>query len=152
MEKLAIGIMSGTSIDGIDVALTKIKGVDDNTKLTFIKGITTNWPNDIKTKIKDSMDLEKSNVALISQLNFEISYCYYDAIKELLNKTEYKLNDIDFIAIHGQTIWHEPNSKTPNTLQIGDGSVLSELTNKDRLDIPPKLCALITPSFLPKII
>lgn len=129
MEKLAIGIMSGTSIDGIDVALTKIKGVDDNTKLTFIKGITTNWPNDIKTKIKDSMDLEKSNVALISQLNFEISYCYYDAIKELLNKTEYKLNDIDFIAIHGQTIWHEPNSKTPNTLQIGDGSVLSELTN-----------------------
>lgn len=129
MIKLAIGIMSGTSIDGIDVALSEIKGVNESTELKFIKGITIPWPKNTANNIKAAMDLDKSNVALISRLNFEISHCYYYAINELLAKTKYSLEDIDFIAIHGQTIWHDPNGDIPSTLQIGDGSVLSELTN-----------------------
>lgn len=127
--KLAAGIMSGTSIDGIDVALAKITGVDEDTKINFIDGITVPWPENIAMKIKDVMDLEKSNVALISELNFEISYCYFEAVKRICKSNKIQINDLDFIAIHGQTIWHAPYGKTPSTLQIGDGSVLSELTN-----------------------
>ena len=129
MSKLAVGIMSGTSIDGIDVALASISGVDFETKISFIDGITFPGEESVKVKIKDAMDLEKSNVALISTLNFEISYCYYEAIKALCDKNNIKVTDIDFIAIHGQTIWHDPYGKLPSTLQIGDGSVLAELTN-----------------------
>lgn len=127
--KLAAGIMSGTSLDGIDVAIAKITGIDENTEINFIDGVMVPWPLDVANKIKDAMDIEKSNVALISELNFEISHCYFEAVKKACEKVNVKLSDLDFIAIHGQTIWHDPYGKTPSTLQIGDGSVLSELTN-----------------------
>ena len=127
--KLAAGIMSGTSIDGIDVAIAKISGLDESTKIEYINGITIPWPEEIASKIKDAMDINKSNVALISELNFSISNCYFEALKEVCAKSGIKLSDLDFIATHGQTIWHNPYGKMPSTLQIGDGSVLSELTN-----------------------
>lgn len=127
--KLAIGIMSGTSLDGIDVALAEIEGIDEETKINFIDGITVDWPEDIKKQLLDAIDLEKSNVRLISTLNFKVSYCYFEAVKAICNKNNIDLKIIDFIASHGQTIWHEPQGDNPSTLQIGDGAVLSELTN-----------------------
>src|SRR5690554_171316 len=121
--------MSGTSLDGIDVALAEIEGIDEETKINFIDGITVDWPEDIKKQLLDAIDLEKSNVRLISTLNFKVSYCYFEAVKAICNKNNIDLKIIDFIASHGQTIWHEPQGDNPSTLQIGDGAVLSELTN-----------------------
>lgn len=129
MKKLAVGIMSGTSLDGIDVALANISGTDENTKIEFLDGITVDWPQSTKANIEKAVDIEKSTVQLISTLNFEISHCYYDAIKEICKKNKINMKNIDFIAIHGQTIWHDPYGVIPSTLQIGDGSVLAELTN-----------------------
>lgn len=129
LKKLAIGIMSGTSLDGIDVALAEISGIDEDTKINFIDGITVDWPESVKLELLDVVDLEKSNVRLISSLNFKVSYCYFDAVKKICAKNKINLNAVDFIASHGQTIWHEPLGTNPSTLQIGDGAVLSELAN-----------------------
>lgn len=125
---LAIGIMSGTSLDGIDIVLAKINGTDENTKIQFIDGITVPWENSTYNMIKKSISLEESNVEIISKLNYKIPHEYYEGIKKLINKNNILFTEIDFISIHGQTIWHDPNNiDTPSTLQIGSGTVLSAL-------------------------
>lgn len=126
--KLAAGIMSGTSLDGIDVSLAKIKSLNEETKIEFIDGITISWSFTVLNKIKEAIDLKKSNVKIISELNFEIAYEYFEALKILCKKHNYETRELDFIAIHGQTVWHDPNNKHfSSTLQLGDGAVLSAL-------------------------
>lgn len=122
--------MSGTSLDGIDVALAYIQGDNDNTKLEYIDGLTLPWKEEVYNNIIKGLDLKTSNIELISKLNYQISYEYHRVLKELCKRNNIKMNKLDFIAIHGQTMWHDPNNKsTPSTLQLGSGSVLSALTN-----------------------
>ena len=126
--KLAAGIMSGTSLDGIDVSIAKIKGQNEETKLEFIAGITVSWSLNVLNKLKKVIDLNSSNVRLISELNFEIAYEYFNALNKLCKEHSINTSDLDFISIHGQTVWHDPSNKEmPTTLQIGDGAVLSAL-------------------------
>ena len=127
---IAIGIMSGTSLDGIDVAIIDINENDFKT----IGFITVPYQEEIKNKILECSDLEKSNVQKICSLNVEVSYLYVDAIKEALTKYEVDILDVSFIAMHGQTIWHNPNQMDgyySSTLQIGDPSVVAYAFNKD---------------------
>ena len=127
---IAIGIMSGTSLDGIDVAIIDINENDFKT----IGFITVPYQEEIKNKILECSDLEKSNVQKICSLNVEVSYLYVDAIKEALTKYEVDIQDVSFIAMHGQTIWHNPNQMDgyySSTLQIGDPSVVAYAFNKD---------------------
>ena len=127
---IAIGIMSGTSLDGIDVAIIDINEKDFKT----IGFITVPYQEEIKIKILECSDLEKSNVQKICSLNVEVSYLYVDAIKEALTKYEVDIQDVSFIAMHGQTIWHNPNQMDgyySSTLQIGDPSVVAYAFNKD---------------------
>jgi len=120
--------MSGTSLDGIDVAIANISGVDESTKVNFIEGVTIPWSEDTYLKIKQIISKEKITIDLISQLNYKISYEYYEAIKLLCKKTKINIEEIDFVSIHGQTVWHDPkNNETPSTLQLGSGAVLSAL-------------------------
>lgn len=129
--KLAAGIMSGTSLDGIDVVIAKISGYDENTKINVIASKTFDFPKHIKNKINTAMDLAKSNVQLITSLNFELGEIFANCVIELCNEIKLDSSQLDFIASHGQTIWHEPNKSEnfySSTLQIGSGAVISELT------------------------
>lgn len=131
---LAIGIMSGTSLDGVDVALVDIKeknnvyqGYDLEESIYFPFDETT------KNKILECSKLDTSNVQKICSLNFEISEIYVQAIELLFKNSRYKIDDIEFIAIHGQTIWHNPISTqeyVSSTLQIGEPSVIAYHFNK----------------------
>lgn len=128
IKKLAAGIMSGTSLDGIDIAIANIEGYDRNTKINFIKGITVPWKTNTYKEIKDVLSLKTSNIELVSKLNYKISYEYYEGLKTLCKSLDIKPEDLDFISIHGQTVWHDPTNKDmPSTLQLGSGSVLSAL-------------------------
>ncbi len=127
---IAIGIMSGTSLDGIDVAIIDIN--ENNFKT--IGFITVPYQEEIKNRILECSDLEKSNVQKICSLNVEVSYLYVEAIKEALLKYNINIEDVSFIAMHGQTIWHNPNQMDgycSSTLQIGDPSVVAYAFNKD---------------------
>ncbi|MCK9166526.1 MAG: anhydro-N-acetylmuramic acid kinase [Acholeplasmatales bacterium] len=129
VDKLAIGLMSGTSLDGIDVCLAKIKGVNESTKIKFLDGITVPWSLRARKMIADALDLKRSNIKLISQLNFLIAHEYKGAILKLLKNNNLKFNNLSYIASHGQTVWHDPHDeKNPSTFQIGSGAVLSALT------------------------
>lgn len=129
--KLAIGIMSGTSLDGVDVALVKIEGSFTSTEIEVIDFKTFSIDEDIKAKIISQLDEKTSNVKVITSLNFEIAKMFSKQVEKLLIDNQLINNDIDYIASHGQTIYHLPkktDNESPSTLQLGDGSVLANLT------------------------
>ncbi len=124
-----IGIMSGTSLDGIDVAIVDI--LENNTSLVGF--ISVPYSNRTKEKVMEVSKLDTSNVQKICSLNVELSYLYVDAIKEALDKFNVDIDSVDLISMHGQTIWHNPNNLDgyfSSTLQIGDPSIIAYQFNK----------------------
>lgn len=119
----ALGIMSGTSLDGIDVVLAEITGSYKNTKIKELafKTYPLTIKNSLLTLLKDEISIKA-----LTEANFIVSNAYSEAIKDLLSIHDLVSQDISFIASHGQTIFHSP--KTHSTLQIGDGSVIANLT------------------------
>ena len=133
---LAIGLMSGTSLDGVDAALVEII----NGKFNLLKFVTLPYEKEFKSKIMRNLSDETAKLSEISSLNFELSYKFVEAIDLLLEGTNYKYSDIEFVASHGQTIWHDPKGdkypkdrnfltkQVPSTLQIGTASYINYKT------------------------
>ncbi|HKM29661.1 MAG TPA: anhydro-N-acetylmuramic acid kinase AnmK [Bacilli bacterium] len=124
---IAIGLMSGTSLDGVDASLVRI--VDE--KFTLVKFVTLPYSLDFKKKIMRNLSDETAKLSEICSLNFELGDKFVEAIDLLLLDTTYKYEDIAFVASHGQTIWHNPQHKdnlVPSTLQIGEASVIANKT------------------------
>lgn len=107
--------MSGTSLDGIDVAVVDIRG----RQFDVVCFRTFPYPKDVREDLLGISNTE-THTAQISRLNFELPELYSRAVK----KCGIPAESIQLIGCHGQTIYHGRNS----TLQIGDGSVLAELT------------------------
>lgn len=125
---LAIGLMSGTSLDGVDAALVEIRENDNFKLLDFY---TLPYEVSFKEKIKRNLSDETAKLSEVCSLNYELSYKFVEAINELLKRNNLKYSDIEFVSSHGQTIWHQPksaNGNVPSTLQIGSGQVISALT------------------------
>lgn len=127
-EKFAIGLMSGTSLDGIDGALIKIK----NNHYQIIETISLDYEEEERKLLFEACSVEDATNELICSLNMYLGEKFSEAVTALLNKANLKNEDIAFISSHGQTIYHIPEktapSIVPSTLQIGDLSMLSEKT------------------------
>ncbi len=129
----AIGIMSGTSLDGIDVCLVDIKEIDNSYKY-YIDSFGT-YPYDVLTleRIKDATSILTSNVQKVCSLNFEVAHAYVKAIESFISEFNVDMSEVEFIAIHGQTIWHNPDQMdgyASSTLQVGEPSVIAYHFNK----------------------
>lgn len=126
------GVMSGTSLDGIDVALVHIEGSGVDSKVELIQFTTVPFCNDIKNEIQQSLSIKNSNVQLICSLNFKLGLCFANAVKEVCRKADLSLEQLDLIGSHGQTIYHQPKqdgNMIPSTLQIGEPAVIAYETN-----------------------
>ncbi len=129
---LAIGMMSGTSVDAIDVALVEIVPYNNDYKYELIDFVTYDINKNLKDKILECSNTFSSNVQKLCSLNFEIAYEYNKAIKKLLNNN-HNIDDIEFISIHGQTVWHNPGEMDgyfSSTLQICEPAVIAYEFNK----------------------
>lgn len=129
----AVGLMSGTSFDGIDAALVKIHE-DEKRHITYdlIHFITKPFKEGIKEEIECAISLDQSNVQLICSLNFKLGYELAEAVKLTCEEANFPLDKLDFVASHGQTIWHNPDvsdSFVPSTLQIGESAIIAYETN-----------------------
>ena len=126
-ERLIIGLMSGTSFDGLDVALCKIKGSSQVTEIELVKFETSSYQNDFKEELKTIFSRRDADLEKVCLMNEWVAIQHATIINDCLQKWGYSKNDIDLIASHGQTIYHAPKflhkqDKFPNaTLQIGDG-------------------------------
>ncbi len=123
-----VGLMSGTSLDGVDAALVEINGFSENTKVNLIEFIELPIDDNLKQRIKNACDINCSNVEDICSLNFELGYLFSQAVKEVCNKANFPLTKLDYIGSHGQTIFHIPKSNNKlfkSTLQIGEPAVIA---------------------------
>lgn len=126
------GIMSGTSLDGIDVALVHIEGSGVESKVKLIHFITVPFCNDMKNEIQQALSIENSNVQLICSLNFKLGLCFANAVREVCKEANFPLGQLNLIGSHGQTIYHQPKhdgNMIPSTLQIGEPAVIAYETN-----------------------
>lgn len=123
-ERLAIGLMSGTSCDGIDAALCRLQFSGKKTKATLLAFETFPYPSELRTRLFTVFD-GQGNVEEICRLNFDVGNTFADAAIALLKQANYSPAQIDFIGSHGQTIFHAPPH---STLQIGEPDVICERT------------------------
>lgn len=123
------GLMSGTSLDGIDVAIVDISGKKIKPKAFH----SIPYPKPVREALL-SVSNNITHTATISRLNFLLGALYADAIHETCRRTRVPLKSIELIGMHGQTIFHEGQPveylgfKVASTLQIGEAAVVAERT------------------------
>jgi anhydro-N-acetylmuramic acid kinase len=133
-EKLGIGLMSGTSLDGLDIALCRFKGNGLDTRFELLHFITISYKQHFKNEVHEVFSKRLVDLEKITLLNAYIGTFHGELILEALAKWNIKPAEVDFIASHGQTIYHAPKrlhqqKEYPNaTLQIGDGDHLAVKT------------------------
>jgi anhydro-N-acetylmuramic acid kinase len=127
--------MSGTSADGIDVALASITGRGFNLRLKLLGHTHTGYPAPVRAAVLEAMNAERISVAELSRLNFLLGELYADAVRNA--QTAAKIGKLDLVGCHGQTIYHqgEPGrylgKSIASTWQTGEGSVIA-----GRLGVP----------------
>ncbi len=130
-ERLIIGLMSGTSVDGLDVALCRFSGTGMDTRIELLRFETMPYQPAFKSHIasvfsKKNVDLEK-----LCLLNGWVARQHGAIILDCLKKWNIRPGEVDLVASHGQTIFHAPKSLHGHaafdnaTLQIGDGDHLA---------------------------
>lgn len=113
-----IGVMSGTSLDGVDIAVTEFP-------LNIIKESFFPYPQHIYQELKD-LDLSLHSIAT---LDSKLAKFYAQCILSVLQEHNIKSQDVKAIGLHGQTIAHHPFGDNPYTVQIGNPSIVAYLTN-----------------------
>jgi anhydro-N-acetylmuramic acid kinase len=132
--RLIIGLMSGTSLDGLDIALCKIEGCGQNSKMELLNFETVPYTNYFKNEVRNVFSKKEIDLEKLCLLNPWIALQHAGMINTCLQKWNIKNTEVDLIASHGQTIYHAPQrlhqqQKFGNaTLQIGDGDHLAVAT------------------------
>ena len=133
-EKIALGLMSGTSIDGVSIAIVKLKGNWLNTKFKIIYNVTYEYNSELRKEILRTVNPKTGNVKRICQLNNILGRVYAEKALKAINEAGLDKRDIDFIASHGKTVYHNPKIdciagyKSRSTLQIGEPAVIAHET------------------------
>ncbi|MRX41982.1 anhydro-N-acetylmuramic acid kinase [Flavobacterium sp. LC2016-23] len=129
-----LGLMSGTSLDGLDIALCEISGAGENTAVKILEFETISYTEDIKTEIRKVFAKKTVDFQHFALLNEWIGLLHANMVNDCLLKWNIPATEVDLIASHGQTVLHAPKflhqqEKFPNaTLQIGDGDHIAVKT------------------------
>jgi anhydro-N-acetylmuramic acid kinase len=128
-----VGLMSGTSVDGVDAALIEIGVAADVTNWRLLGWCHLPWAPELKYEILDACRAD-APVQKIVLLNYRIAEVFADAAKSVVAQCGLKTEQIDVIASHGQTVWHQSEPMllagrpTRGTLQIGEPAVIAART------------------------
>jgi anhydro-N-acetylmuramic acid kinase len=126
---IVAGVMSGTSADGINVALVRIMGQGSAIRFSLLGHSEFTYPPKVRKSILALMNARDAKVADISRLNFHLGELYSDAILATMRQTG--VHKIDLVGCHGQTIYHQGESadflgkKINCTWQLGEGALIA---------------------------
>ncbi|WP_207696585.1 anhydro-N-acetylmuramic acid kinase [Enterococcus sp. DIV0212c] len=127
----AVGLMSGTSLDGVDAALVEISGQNETTSVELLEFLTCPFEEKTLQKIRETLSLESSDVEKICSLNIELGELFAKAVLMVCDKAGISSDELSFIGSHGQTLFHIPFARADfyaSTFQIGDPAVICERT------------------------
>lgn len=133
-SRTVIGLMSGTSLDGLDVALCRISGAGLDTKVELLAFTTVDYDSNYKQRVKAVFAKRDVDLQAITLLNPWIAQEHGRMINQCLALWQLSANTIDIIASHGQTVYHCPKRQHRladygnATLQLGDGDHLAVAT------------------------
>ncbi len=119
MSELYIGVMSGTSLDGIDVALCEI----DSRHCKLITADEYPFDGELKREILEVID-GITTLKQVGTIDKRLGLAFAHAINRFIREKELKVEDITVIGLHGQTLWHEPESEFSFSMQLGDASTV----------------------------
>ncbi len=127
---LVIGLISGTSADGIDAAICELSGAPPQLKARIAHAITYAYPEGFQQRIWAAGQPESSSVDQLCQLNADQGEQFAQAALAVIESAGLIPADIDLIGSHGQTVWHmiQPDGRATSTLQIGEAAVIAERT------------------------
>lgn len=135
-ERIIIGINSGTSADGIDVAICKIRGCGLETEIELLGYETFPYSPQLRQRILNDMGASQAGAGELCIMSFYLGELFAYAAKNICKKFSIPFEEIDAIGMHGQTIYHHPeplkfaNFEIKGTLQIGNPAVVAERTGK----------------------
>ena len=134
-ERLLIGLMSGTSVDGVDAALVRVSGTGRETKADTLAFVPYPFPSDLRERVL-AVSHGEGNAETVSRLSVDLGHLFAEAARAVLETVDVSPANVDAIASHGQTVSHtvpssEAQTKSANatrgaSLQIGDASVLAQ--------------------------
>lgn len=119
-----IGVMSGTSLDGVDIALVDF--AKNPTKITACDFFP--MPEALRAEVSALVKTGETNLQQLGEIDHRLGLLYVESINVFLAKNQLTAEDVQAIGCHGQTIWHSPNSVYPFTTQIGDMNLVAEKT------------------------
>jgi anhydro-N-acetylmuramic acid kinase len=127
---LVIGLISGTSADGIDTVLCEISGAPPNVNAKIVHAFTKPYDPALRQRILDTFSPDTGHVDQVTRLNADIAEAFAASTLELIADAKLTPADIDLIGSHGQTVWHDvrPDGSAYATLQLGEGAILAERT------------------------
>ena len=129
-----VGMMSGTSVDGVDAALIELSREGGAPRVKLLAFENTPYPQGVRERVFELFRPETSTVDRIGYMNFLLGELYARAALSVIAKAGLTSADVDLIGSHGQTIWHEPEARETDgmpiryTVQIGEGAVIAART------------------------
>lgn len=133
-KKLVVGLMSGTSADGIDAALVEIRGSGTKSAVKLIAFETYSYPRGFKEFLLKNSNATTAQLDEIARLDMLIAQLFAEAVRKIVRKSGKRMSAIDLIGSHGQTIHHLPilnklfGHQVRSTMQIGNPSIIAKLT------------------------
>src|SRR5258707_5281381 len=128
---LVLGMMSGTSADGIDVALARVSGAPPNLNAKLLGHTSVKFPSALRKEILRVAEQHSITAGELSQLNFRLGEVFADAANAACRKFRISPKRIALIGSHGQTIFHQGKPAnflgrpTASTLQIGESALIA---------------------------
>lgn len=126
-ERMIVGLMSGTSLDGLDIALCECGAHE----VKVIQFRCIPYPEEFKKRLSAIQSRESTNTLELTLLHTELANYYAEAVTRALMDWTVPLTEVDLIASHGQTVYHAPaqsKTGTHSTLQIVDGDHIAQKT------------------------
>ena len=125
MQDLYIGIMSGTSMDGIDTVIVNF----DSKNPTILGHVYSKYPDAVKAQLLELITTKHADLEILGALHTHLGELYAHDVLRVLATNQINADQIKAIGLHGQTIFHAPNHEHPFTWQLGNAHVVAATTN-----------------------